>query len=693
MSYGELVHRLYDLRGLATPPVPGETSGSVTSYDRASRYDAASGRYLDWRANGDGTGSVRRDGNSIVAAELEGPGVVWRIWSADPKEGPIRFYVDGSDEPVLDMPFKSLFDAERGPFRFNQLVRELARGWNCFVPITFNKSLRIEFGEGWGMYYQITYTKFPQDWSVPSFRGTFDETELDALARANRAWAYRDRPQLPAGVQQIERDVELAGGESVDVANLKGAGAICELRVELEEQSPEEQARTLRDVSLSMAWDGEARPSVWCPMGEFFGSAPGVHPFECLPAGVQGRELRSSWYMPFGDGARVTLANDGAATRRFRVVLQVEPLDLPADKLLRFHAKWHRDDHGPAGIDRFRDDRYPDWPVLDVTGASGRFCGMHLAVWNPLHKWDDALAAQFEQPTSELCNDDAWFQREVVGNRYWYGEGDEKFFVDGEPFPSTYGTGTEDYFGFAWGTPALFDSATQAQTVNINNTGHISLVRFQLADNVPFQDRFEACLEKYHGNNWPVLYAVTPFWYQAAGTADRYAAVPVDERIGYERPPTPRKPRVPTDGVYEGERDLVPRHAGAARPQDMAFAGPHWSGNAHLLLEGSVGDEVTLQFAVGEAFQGDLELQLTQAPDYAVSDISIDGKSVAQGVDCYAPGIQLAPPLVLKDVSLQPGVHTLSFRFAAANQEAKHFGENHHLLGVDVMRLKSGSSH
>lgn len=637
LSYGDLVERLVDLRALANPPLPGETSGSVTSYDRASRFDAASGRYVDWRANADGTGCVRSDGKSIVAAELTGPGVVWRIWSADPQEGPIRFYVDGAKEPVLDVPFKSLFDTEHGPFRFNQLVRELARGWNCFVPIAFNKSLRIEFGAGWGMYYQITYTKFPKGWSVPSFRGTFDAAELDELARANRTWAYRGETVQSNKARRIERVVEVGGRESVDVADLDGAGAITELRIELDEQNPEVQARMLRELALSIAWDGEEHPSVWCPMGDFFGSAPGVHPYESLPAGMSERELRSSWYMPFGEGARIQLTNDGDATRRFRVALKVEPLDRPADKLLRFHAKWHRDDYGPAGIDRFRKDRYPDWPVLDVDGASGRFCGMHLAVWNPLHKWDDALASQFEQPTSERCDDDAWFQREVVGNRYWYGEGDEKFFVDGETFPSTYGTGTEDYFGFAWGTPALFDSATQAQTVNTNNTGHISLARFQIADNVPFQHRFEACLEKYHGNNWPLLYAATAYWYQSPGTADRYEKVPLRERVGYERPPTRRAPRVPEGGVYEGERDLVPAAipAGAplARAQDMAFAGPHWSGNAHLLLEGCVGDEVKLQFAVGEAFHGEIELQLTQAPDYAVCDIAINGKIVAGGVD------------------------------------------------------------
>jgi len=99
--------------------------------------------------------------------------------------------------------------------------------------------------------------------------------------------------------------------------------------------------------------------------------------------------------------------------------------------------------------------------------------------------------------------------------------------------PSTFGTGTEDYFGFAWGTPQVFDSATQCQTRNTANEGHISLARWHIADNVPFQTSFEAAIEKYHGNNWPLLYAVNAYWYQAAGVTDQYPALPVNQREGY----------------------------------------------------------------------------------------------------------------------------------------------------------------
>ena len=80
---------------------------------------------------------------------------------------------------------------------------------------------------------------------------------------------------------------------------------------------------------------------------------------------------------------------------------------------------------------RRESERAIDWPFLKTEGA-GRFVGLHAA--------------------------------RVESARRWWGEGDEKFFVDGEKFPSTIGTGSEDYFGYAWCCPALFQNAYHNQT-------------------------------------------------------------------------------------------------------------------------------------------------------------------------------------------------------------------------------------
>jgi hypothetical protein len=539
LSYAQLVERLHRLDLLATPPAPGERSGCVSSFDRASAYIPATQTYTNWHANNDGSGYVRRDGEGIVAAELEGPGVIWRIWSADPKDGALRLFIDGAEKPALDMPFNRLFDPAKGLFPCRELVRDMARGRNCFIPIPYQKSCRVTLGKNWGRYYQITYTRFPDGWQVPSFTGTFSEKDNHALTEADARWSWRGPPVVWREAHTVDQRLTLPpGGAAETVADLRGPRAVTGITCHLHgTRSAAETERALRELTITIAWDDEAAPSVWSPLGDFFGSAPGINPFRSQPCGMTRDGMYAAWYMPFGSRAVIRTANDGPAARDLSFSVIHEPLPRPADTLLRFHAKWHRDHYGKNGVGRYASDRWPDWPLLLAGGGRGRFCGVALHIWNPLHAWDKDLAAKYRTPPPDACSAGAraWFEKNTRG--YWWGEGDEKFFVDGEPFPSTFGTGSEDYFGYAWGTPHVFDSATQCQTRNVNNTGWLSVARWHLADNVPFQTAFEACIEKYHGNNWPLRYAATVYWYQAPGVADAYPAVPVAERVGYDALP------------------------------------------------------------------------------------------------------------------------------------------------------------
>ena len=108
LSYLDLIGRLTDLERLAVLPQPGETCAQWSSYDRGSKYDEATGEYVRWEANGDGDGLIRTEGDNLVLAEMQGPGVIWRIWSAMPKEGHIKFYLDGAEKPAIDLPFIGL---------------------------------------------------------------------------------------------------------------------------------------------------------------------------------------------------------------------------------------------------------------------------------------------------------------------------------------------------------------------------------------------------------------------------------------------------------------------------------------------------------------------------------------------------------------------------------------------------------
>ena len=144
---------------------------------------------------------------------------------------------------------------------------------------------------------------------------------------------------------------------------------------------------------LSITFDDHQQPSVWTPLGDFFGTAPGKNLYRSLPTGVTEDGSYAYWYMPFAKRATIELKNDGSVDRTIRFEIVHAPLARSFAGLGHFCARWHRD------LAPLPEDRFPDWRMLQATGR-GRFCGVMLHVWNP--------------------------------KGGWWGEGDEKFFVDGE---------------------------------------------------------------------------------------------------------------------------------------------------------------------------------------------------------------------------------------------------------------------
>jgi hypothetical protein len=154
-TYVDLVNKLTDLEGLAVLPPPGEKCQQASSYDRASKYDPTTDRYIEWGANNDCCGFIREENGKQVWAEIEGPGVIWRIWSAWADEGHVRIYLDGASEPTIDLPFIGYFDRKNAPFIYPSLVHNASGGQNCYVPIPFQKSCKIVADPNWGQYYHF----------------------------------------------------------------------------------------------------------------------------------------------------------------------------------------------------------------------------------------------------------------------------------------------------------------------------------------------------------------------------------------------------------------------------------------------------------------------------------------------------------------------------------------------------------
>jgi len=646
-TYIDLINRLTDMEQLAVLPVEGEKCRQWSSYDRASKYDASTDKYINWDANGDGTGIIARKGAAQVFADIEGPGVIWRIWSAKDGPGHVKIYLDGGEKPAVDLPFTAYFDRKHEPFTRGALVHKAAMGLNNYTPIPFQKSCRITAEKNWGRYYHFTYTTYPKGTKLPTFNMKLTDAESKALDRANAMLSDCGSDPAPRrkGQETIKASIRVSPGKKVKLAKITGPRrAITAIKIKPQLPDKPDDIDVLRQLAISIRWDGEETPSVWAPLGDFFGTAAGENFYRSLPLGMTEDGYYCYWYMPFITEAVVEIANGGDKARKLDFEITHAPLSKRHQRLGRFHAKWHRDSDLDAG-------RRIDWTMLKTKGR-GRFCGVMLHVWNP--------------------------------RGGWWGEGDEKFFVDGEKFPSTFGTGSEDYFGYAWCNPTLFENCYHNQPISMNNKGHVSVNRWHIADNIPFTKSFEGAIEKYYPNNKPTLYACTSYWYLDSKGADHYKPAPVEERTGYWGPIKVYHAK----GALEGEKLRVIEKTGDGNlsTQSMGNFGSAWSGEAHLWwTHGKPGDTLELALPVKESGTYRVKAQLTKAIDYGIMEISLDGKGVAGSpFDLFNRSVVATGELDLGVFDLGKGEHTLTVEIAGANEAAI----KSYMLGLDYVKLE-----
>ena len=158
-------------------------------------------------------------------------------------------------------------------------------------------------------------------------------------------------------------------GEEKTVYSCSGQGAMACLRF-----YPDDSAgkHDLSHMLIKLYWDGDANPSVEAPIDSFFGAAPGIHPFSCLPISMNRCVFECRFVMPFQNGMKLSLINYNHESYPIHFSIGQVPC-VCADKLLRFHAKWHNGFYGNLSTSEFpRCPRWPDWPYGVMARA---FCG------------------------------------------------------------------------------------------------------------------------------------------------------------------------------------------------------------------------------------------------------------------------------------------------------------------------------
>lgn len=193
--------------------------------------------------------------------------------------------------------------------------------------------------------------------------------------------------------------VRIEGGSIFEMADIQGPGMIRHIWL-----TP--QGRW-RDLILRIYWDDQAHPSVECPVGDFF--CMGWNEYSQISSMAvcvnPGSAFNCYWQMPFLTRCRITLEN--LADKETIVYYQVDyTLQTLPDTIAYFHAQFHRTNPLP----------YKEvYTIVDGIRGKGQYVGTYMA-WG-------------------------------VNNSNWWGEGEIKFYMDGDrDYPTICGTGTEDYF-------------------------------------------------------------------------------------------------------------------------------------------------------------------------------------------------------------------------------------------------------
>lgn len=481
-------------------------TGMLSTWDRSGAND--DGFRPEW---------VRPDGVYVIA-DLQGPGVVTRMWTARPG-GVCRFFVDSSTEPAIDMPCRQFFAGGTRPF-VRPLVGPMGGGNYSFFPIPFADSLRIEIapnddvpGGPYGAYHHVSYRKFPAGTPLASFRLPLHEEEREALEGVLGIWRQPDQLRSGSRHQEVSKRATLRPGEARAVFDLGGPGMIRALYFSLDAESP----AALRSTVLRIYWDDRESPSVEAPVGDFFGNGYRKRPFQSLLMGLSGGgEYYAFFPMPFDRRALIEVANESpveTVSIRARVVSSWAPVDR---ELGRFHAKWRRQEM--VGVDLDGSNRSADhnYPILEVSGR-GRYIGATLNVWNRQLRW--------------------------------WGEGDPMIFVDHDRWPpSHHGTGTEEYFNDAWGFHEFIESvgadpARRERNVipvsgvleaGLSSPGRLfgpnAIFTFHVGDSIPFRRSISVSVEHGAENGLTNDYSSVAYWYALPGSTDFFRMRPEAER-------------------------------------------------------------------------------------------------------------------------------------------------------------------
>lgn len=491
VSMQSLLREIVDRKQLVEYPesIPYKAM-QASSYNRASVSPDQPG----WFADSDGVFCIRTEKNrkgetEWVLMEDKGPGAITKIWAVcfyygldDTTGANLKIYLDGEDEPTINCNFFEFVKGES--FVKPPLAMETRRAGNSYLPIPYAKSCKVTMDKK-VFYNIISYRSYPQGTSVRTFSmDEYNQSQIliDSVGHVLERGVYGDLASTK-NTEAYSFHKTLRPQEKETLLIRKKRKAIEQLVFKLD---AEDFDQALRSTVLKISFDGEQ--TVWTPLGDFFNIGVGLKTYQMWERAVQeDGTMICRWIMPYQHIAEQEIENMGKQDIQMSVTAKVMPYTWN-DRSMYFHSSWRMDDPTP-GFPLF------DYNLVNVKGK-GIYVGDQFTVLNP--------------------------------EEGWWGEGDEKVYVDDDTFPSLFGTGTEDYYGWAGGvvpnpedefyTPFLSNVRVAAP----NSMGYNTCTRTRVLDAIPFNRQLDFNIESSGSNrtSWFHLqYVVNTYWYAKPGAS------------------------------------------------------------------------------------------------------------------------------------------------------------------------------
>ena len=494
ITFKTLLEELTDRSSLAQWPSPEFRLLQVSSYDRRSVEKDKDG----WFANEDWSNYIRKEitngREEYVLMDTDGPGAITRFWVAGHpnQKNHFRFYIDGEETPFWEADHTGALIGQNtaigSPLSQRSVDRDSLNtnygaqpGHNLFAPIPFSKHLKItsdvvKGDAGKGFWYNINYRLYDASVNVESFSKETPTKYADILQKTNhQLGAFMELPPLSARSQH-EKKVKKASFDLVLNASkaitLPQPGAIKQIRLSMKGENIND---AIKNTRIQIDFDGKNTVNV--PAGFFFGCGDQILTAKDWYRKVDPNgNMACYWVMPFRKNAVIRILNNGdkAITGTLEVATDNWQWD---DRSMYFHADYKKLDEMPAKINK-------DFNYIDLKDQQGVYVGDILQVYKNF--------------------------------RGWWGEGDEKIYIDGSTFPDHFGTGSEDYYGYAWGHPETFNNIFNSQPIGDANTGEKGTTvnsRVRSLDAIPFENSLRFDMESWQNYGGAVNYALATFWY------------------------------------------------------------------------------------------------------------------------------------------------------------------------------------